>query len=61
MDRFRLIDEDGVDLGPFVATRTVWEIGERIARSPAERFLIMNVVPAEPHDSFTAYLVVRRQ
>jgi hypothetical protein len=60
MYRFRLIDEDGADLGPFASTRPVWSVGQQIARSPTERFVVTNVVEPEEQANFRAYLVVRR-
>jgi hypothetical protein len=60
MYRFRLIAENGADLGPFVSTRAVWLVGEQIARSPTDRFVVMNVVEPEEQANFRAYLVVRR-
>lgn len=60
MYRFRLIDENGDDLGPFVSSRHSWREGDTIARRPAERLAVVRVVEAEEDASFRAYLVVRR-
>jgi hypothetical protein len=61
MYRHRLINhETGADLGPFVSRRPTFAVGETIARTPAERFEIVGVVRAEEHESFRAYVVVRR-
>ena len=60
MYRFRLIDESGADLGPFVSARAVWLVGELIARSGTERFVITSVVEPEEQANFRAYLVVGR-
>ena len=60
MYRCRLIDENGVDLGPFVSTRNLWRAGEQISQGPTERYVVVNVVEPEPLARFVAYLVVRR-
>ena len=60
MRRYRLIDEEtGANLGPFVSQRTAFQVGEQLARIPAERYVLVNVVPAE-NENFRAYLVVRQ-
>ncbi len=56
--RFRLIDSEGIDLGPFVSKRHHWKPGERIGRSKAEDMLITAVVEPEDDAGFQAYLVV---
>jgi hypothetical protein len=33
--RYRLIDEEGEDLGPFQAATPTWAAGDRIPRDPA--------------------------
>jgi hypothetical protein len=60
MYRYRLVDEDGAELGPFVSARLAFQVGEQIARRSGERYEIVNVVEAEPYDGSRAYLVVRR-
>jgi hypothetical protein len=62
MYRYRLVDEEsGADLGPFVSMRLAFQVGETIARAPTDRFVIVNVVEAEEHEKFRAYLVVHRR
>ena len=56
--RFRLIDLEGADLGPFVSKRQDWKPGERIGRSKGEDMLITAVVEPEEGAGFQAYLVV---
>jgi hypothetical protein len=56
--RYRLIDADGNDLGPFVSKVEDWKPGDRIGRSKGEDMLITAVVEAEPDAGFKAYLVV---
>jgi hypothetical protein len=57
--RFRLIDAEGTDLGPFVSKRHDWKAGERIGRSKRKDMLIMAVIePEEEGAGFQAYLVV---
>jgi hypothetical protein len=58
--RYRLLDEKGIDHGPFVSNAQLWLPGQTIARKPDEEFEVVNVVAAEPQDDFRAYLVVRR-
>jgi len=58
--RFRLIDSEGVDLGPFVSRRQDWKPGERIGRSKGEDMLITAVIEPEQDAAFQAYLVVSR-
>jgi hypothetical protein len=56
--RYRLIDAEGTDLGPFVSKRQDWRPGERIGRSKGEDMLITAVVEPEEDAGFRAYLVV---
>ena len=56
--RFRLIDSEGSDLGPFVSKRSDWKPGERIGRSKGEDMLITAVIEAAEDAGFQAYLVV---
>ena len=55
--RYRLIDAEGTDLGPFVSKRLDWKPGERIGRSK-EDMLVTAVIEPEEHAGFQAYLVV---
>jgi len=56
--RFRLVDPEGTDLGPFVSKRMEWKPGERIGRSKGEDMLITAVIKPEQSAAFQAYLVV---
>jgi hypothetical protein len=56
--RYRLIDAEGTDLGPFISKRQAWKPGERIGRSKGEDMLITAVVEPEEDADFQAYLVV---
>jgi hypothetical protein len=56
--RFRLIDAEGTDLGPFVSERHDWKPGERIGRSKGEDRLITAVIEPEGDVGFQPYLVV---
>jgi hypothetical protein len=56
--RFRLIDAEGTDMGPFVSKRPDWKPGERIGRSKGEDMLITAVIEPEEGAGFHAYLVV---
>jgi hypothetical protein len=59
--RYRLIDESGEDLGPLASKRSDWSPGEKLSRSNGESLLVVRVVPVEPQELFTAYLLVRRE
>jgi hypothetical protein len=56
--RYRLIDADGTDLGPFISKRPDWKPGDRIGRSKGEEMLITAVIEPEEDAGFQAYLVV---
>lgn len=56
--RFRLIDSEGTDLGPFFSKRQDWKPGERIGRSKGEDIVITAVIEPEEEAGFRAYLVV---
>jgi hypothetical protein len=57
---FRLIDEDGADLGPFVSSEPNWHARHRIHRGPGDQLEVVRVVGAEDGDDVQGYLVVRR-
>jgi hypothetical protein len=54
--RYRLIDSDGSDLGPFVSN-TDWPVGG-LMKTPDGYLRISAVVEPETEESFHAYLVV---
>ena len=56
--RYRLIDAEGTDLGPFVSKASDWKPGDRIGRSKGEDMLITAVVEPEEDAGFLAYLFV---
>jgi hypothetical protein len=56
--RYRLIDTEGVDLGPFVSTGPECRPGDRIARGAGEELVVKAVVEPEEGAPFRAYLVV---
>ena len=56
--RYRLIDGDGVDLGPFVTGSDSWQAG-RVILHPDADYEVIAVVEAEPGENFRAYLVVK--
>ena len=56
--RYRLIDAEGTDLGPFVSKVSDWKPGDRLGRSKGEDMLITAVVEPEEDAGFLAYLVV---
>jgi hypothetical protein len=57
--RYRLIDTEGIDLGPFVSGFDDWRPG-RIILQPGGDFEVTAVVETEPGEKFRAYLVVKR-
>lgn len=57
--RFRLIDESGTDLGPLASKRASWNPGDTLTCWHGDQLTIIQVVEAEPHEPFHAYLVVR--
>ncbi len=58
--RYRLIDENGADLGPLASHRAEWQPGERLSRWHGERLEVVSVVEVdEQTELFRAYLVVR--
>ena len=56
--RYRLIDAEGADLGPFISKVSDWKPGDRIGRIKGEDMLITAVVEPEQDAGFLAYLVV---
>ena len=56
--RFRLMSEDGADLGPFATGESDWQAGHRIQRGPGDALEVLRVVAAEDGDEVSGYLVV---
>ena len=56
--RYRLIDNGGRDIGPFVSSRDDWQPGDTIPRGVTESLRVRAVVEPMPDESFRAYLVV---
>jgi hypothetical protein len=57
--RYRLLDSDGLDLGPFVSSRVDWLPGAMIPQ--VEGYLLVTaVVDPETNEDFQAYLVVEQ-
>jgi hypothetical protein len=57
--RYRLIDEEGEDLGPFRAATPTWAAGDRIQREPRNSLIVVNVTEALDGDEVDGYLVVK--
>ena len=57
--RYRLINREGVDLGPFVTGFDDLKPGRIILR-PGGDFEVIAVVEAEPGEHFRAYLVIEQ-
>jgi hypothetical protein len=58
--RYRLIDAQGTDLGPFVSNDDEWAPGSTIARSAGDVLRVVAVVESEDPRDFRAYLVVEQ-
>jgi hypothetical protein len=58
--RYRLIDAQGTDLGPFVSNDSEWQPGSTIARGADDVLRVIAVVEPEDADEFQAYLVVEQ-
>jgi len=56
--RYRLIDAEANDLGPFVSSEPDWKPGDTIPRSDGDVLRVTAVVDPEPGQDFRAYLVV---
>jgi hypothetical protein len=59
--RYRLLSEDGDDLGPFIASASIWAEGDTIPLGRTSALTVVRVVPALPKDEFAAYLVVKEE
>ena len=59
MPRYRLIDEEGEDLGPFQAATPTWAAGDRIPRGPGDSLIVVHVTEALDGDEVDGYLVVK--
>ncbi len=57
---FRLIDEDGDDLGPFMSSEPNWHAGHQIQRGSDDTLEVVRLVAAEEDDDVNGYLVVKR-
>ena len=57
--RFRLVDEDGNDLGALASRRDDWAAGERVSRWHGEELEVVNVVPVDDGGELRGYIVVR--
>ena len=58
MQRCRLVDAVGDDLGPFVTKTARWKPGDRIYRSSEGDLIVLRVVEADTADNVDGYLVV---
>ena len=59
--RYRLIDEQGNDLGLLASRRARWPVGavgERVSRWHGEELEVVNFVAANDGDGFHGYIVV---
>jgi hypothetical protein len=57
--RYRLIDEEGEDLGLFQAATPNGAPGDRIPRGPGNSLFVVNVTEAFDGDDVDGYLVVK--
>ncbi len=58
MQRFRLVDAAGNDLGPFVANVARWNPGDRIHRGSEGDLIVLRMVEADDSDNVDGYLAV---
>jgi hypothetical protein len=56
--RYRLIDAEGNDLGPFVSSDSDVQAGRSIPNRAGKIWLVTAVVAPEQDNAFRAYLVV---
>ena len=56
---FRLIQEDGTDLGTFSTSEPNWETGHRIQRGAGDALEVVRLVDAADGDNVLGYLVVK--
>jgi hypothetical protein len=56
---FRLIHEDGTDLGSFATSEPNWERGHRIQRGLGDALEVVRLVDAAEGDDVNGYLIVR--
>ena len=56
--RYRLLNPDGDDLGPFVSSTDKWAVGEKLPSRGWSVLRITAVVEPEDGATFKAYLVV---
>jgi hypothetical protein len=59
--RFRLLDEQGNDLGPLATKRGTWQQGEQLSRWHGDDLEVVRVVPTESHEPIDGFLVVKRR
>jgi hypothetical protein len=57
--RYRLIDDEGHDLGAFHTAAPTWVPGDKIHRGPDASFVVVNLTPALDGDDVDGYLVVK--
>ena len=59
MPRYRLIDDQGKDFGPFQTAAANWVPGDRIHRGPGAAFVVLTITQALDGDDVDGYLVVK--
>jgi hypothetical protein len=57
--RFRLLDEDGTDLGSFATSTPDWRPGHRIHRGRGDVLEVVRLVEPELDDELAGYLIVK--
>jgi len=50
--RFRLLSEEGHDMGPLASRRAKWREGETLARWHGEKLTVVGLVEPEPREPF---------
>jgi hypothetical protein len=56
--RYRLLNTEGDDLGPFVSSHNNWHAGDTLPRNARDCLQVTAVVEPEDGATFAAYLVV---
>jgi hypothetical protein len=57
--RFKLLAEDGDDLGLVSSSEPDWAAGQQIERGDGMMLEVVRIVAAEPDDDVDGYLIVR--
>ena len=59
--RFKLLREDGTDLGLLTTSEPDWTAGQQIHQADSTILEVIRTVAAEPDDNVRGYLIVRNR